>query len=50
VIEKSGAWFSFETERIGQGKENTRKFLQDNPKILNNIEKQIRTKFNLKNK
>jgi len=42
VIEKSGAWFSYKGERIGQGRENTRKFLKDNPKIAAEIEKKIR--------
>lgn len=42
VIEKSGAWFSYNGERIGQGRENVRKFLKDNPKISNEIEKKIR--------
>ena len=42
IIEKSGAWFSYDGERIGQGRENTRKFLKDNPKIAAAIEKKIR--------
>ncbi len=42
VIEKSGAWFAFDGERIGQGRENTRKFLKDNPKIAAAIEKKLR--------
>jgi len=42
VIEKSGAWFAYEGEKIGQGKENARQYLKDNPKILAKIEKQIR--------
>jgi len=41
IIEKSGAWFSFEGEKIGQGKENARVFLKENPKVLTKIEKQI---------
>ncbi len=41
VIEKSGAWFAFEGERIGQGRDNVRKYLQDNPKIAQKIEKLI---------
>ncbi len=45
VIQKAGAWFSFENERIGQGKENTRKFLKENPKVLARIEKQLLTKL-----
>ncbi len=41
IIQKSGSWFSFENEKIGQGKENTRQFLKDNIKLLNKLEKQI---------
>ncbi|MCA9408549.1 MAG: recombinase RecA [Candidatus Omnitrophica bacterium] len=41
IIQKAGAWFSYENEKLGQGKENTRKFLADNAKLLNKIEKQI---------
>ncbi len=41
IVEKSGSWFSFENEKIGQGKENTRKFLSDNPKLLDKIEKMV---------
>lgn len=43
IIEKAGSWFSYEGEKLGQGKENSRKFLQDNPKIFKKIEKQIIT-------
>src|SRR5262245_7665373 len=42
IIEKSGAWFSFNGERIGQGRENTKAFLKDNPKVAAEIEKAIR--------
>ncbi len=48
IIEKSGAWFSYGGERIGQGKDNVRKFLKNNPKIAKKIEKEIRAKFDLK--
>ncbi|MCK5014148.1 MAG: recombinase RecA [Candidatus Omnitrophica bacterium] len=41
IVEKSGAWFSFENEKIGQGKENTRRFLKENPKLLSKIEKMV---------
>ncbi|MBF0531812.1 MAG: recombinase RecA [Candidatus Omnitrophica bacterium] len=41
VVEKSGAWFAYEKEKIGQGKDNARKFLMENPKLLEKIEKQI---------
>jgi recombination protein RecA len=42
IIEKSGAWFSFNGERIGQGRENTKAFLRENPKVAAEIEKAIR--------
>jgi recombination protein RecA len=42
IVEKSGAWFSFNGDRIGQGRENTKAFLKDNPKVAAEIEKAIR--------
>jgi recombination protein RecA len=42
IVEKSGAWFSFGGERIGQGRENTKAFLKEHPKIAADIEKAIR--------
>ena len=42
VVEKSGAWFSFKGDRIGQGRENTKAFLAEHPKVANEIEKLIR--------
>jgi recombination protein RecA len=42
IIEKSGAWFSFDSQRLGQGRENAKLFLRDNPGIANVIEKSIR--------
>ena len=44
VVEKSGAWYSFDSQRIGQGRENAKQFLRDNPPILDAIEKRIREK------
>ncbi|HYA38303.1 MAG TPA: recombinase RecA [Candidatus Methylomirabilis sp.] len=44
IVEKTGAWYSFEKERIGQGKDNARQFLKDNPDIAAEIEKRIRAK------
>ncbi len=44
VVEKLGAWYSFEKERIGQGRDNARQFLRDNPKVAQEIEKKIREK------
>lgn len=45
IIEKSGTWLAFENEKLGQGKENARKFLKENPKVLDKIEKTIRAKI-----
>ncbi|MBI3895317.1 MAG: recombinase RecA [Acidobacteria bacterium] len=47
VIEKSGAWFSYGGERIGQGRENTRLFLKENPDVRNKIENELRTTLGL---
>ncbi len=46
IIEKSGSWFSYKDQRIGQGKENARQFLKDNPTVAAEIEKQIRANAN----
>jgi recombination protein RecA len=45
IIEKSGAWYSYKGERIGQGKENARQFLRDNPGVAREIEEQIRARL-----
>ena len=42
VVEKSGAWFSFDSQRLGQGRENAKSFLKSNPEAANRIEKAIR--------
>ena len=42
VVEKSGAWFSYDSQRIGQGRENAKTFLKDNPDIAGKIEAAIR--------
>jgi len=47
IIGKAGSWFSYEDQKIGQGRESARIFLQENPKILAQIEKKIREKFNI---
>jgi recombination protein RecA len=44
VIMKSGAWYTYGEEKIGQGKDNAREFLKQNPKILERIEKEVRQK------
>jgi recombination protein RecA len=42
MVEKSGAWFSYNSQRLGQGRENSKQFLRDNPEIANEIELAIR--------
>ena len=45
IIDKSGAWYAYKGERIGQGKENVREFLKTHPEIAQDIESQIRAKL-----
>jgi recombination protein RecA len=47
LILKSGAWFSYGDTRIGQGRENAKQFLKDNPDITNELDKKLREMFNL---
>ncbi|MDR7303119.1 intein-containing recombinase RecA [Haloactinomyces albus] len=46
-IRKSGAWYTYEGDQLGQGKENARKFLRDNPDVANEIEKRIKEKLGI---
>lgn len=45
IVEKAGAWFSYNGNRIGQGRENVKQYLKDNPEIRDEIEKKIRAKY-----
>jgi recombination protein RecA len=47
AIDKSGAWYTFNNERIGQGRDNTRLFLKEHPEICNKIEEKIKQHFGL---
>jgi recombination protein RecA len=47
IVEKSGAWYSFEGERIGQGRENTKEFLKENRETADVIERRVREKCGL---
>ena len=49
AVEKSGAWYSFEGERIGQGRENTKEYLRDHPDVAERIESKVREKYGLVN-
>jgi recombination protein RecA len=42
IVEKSGAWFSYDSQRLGQGRDNSKQFLKDNPAIANTIEQGVR--------
>lgn len=44
LVEKSGAWFSYDGQRIGQGRENAKQFMRDNPEVAAKLENEIRTK------
>jgi recombination protein RecA len=44
-VKKSGAWYTYEADQLGQGKENSRAFLINNPDLANEIESKIRASF-----
>ena len=46
IIDKSGAWYAYKDEKIGQGRENTKQFLREHPEILDEIESRIRSNSN----
>ncbi|MDD3957518.1 MAG: recombinase RecA [Candidatus Izemoplasmatales bacterium] len=48
IIKKSGAWYSYNDQKIGQGRENVKKYLEDNPELFDSITQQIRQTLNLK--
>jgi len=45
IIEKAGSWFSYNGERVGQGRENVKKYLKENPKVLEEVEQKVRENF-----
>ncbi len=45
IIDKAGSWYSYGSDRIGQGKENVRQYLKTNPEVANDIEAQIRARL-----
>ncbi len=47
IVKKSGAWFTYDGDQLGQGKENARRFLRDNPDLANEIEERILTKLGI---
>ncbi len=46
-MRKSGAWYTYEGDQLGQGKENARRFLRENPDVANEIEKKIKEKLGI---
>jgi recombination protein RecA len=48
VVEKSGTWYTYKSERIGQGRENAKRYLKDNPKLLADLEVKVRGALGLK--
>ena len=49
-VEKAGAWFSYENNKMGQGRENSKQFLKDNPEIFDELKKKILAKNGLGSK
>ena len=47
IIQKSGAWFSFDDERIGQGRENSKTFFKEHPEVARAVEEKLREKMGL---
>ena len=45
IIDKSGAWYSYNGEKIGQGKENVKNYLKENPAIRDEIEEKVRDHY-----
>lgn len=42
IIQKSGAWFAYNDEKIGQGRENAKQYLKDHPEVLTEVEQKVR--------
>ncbi len=47
IVRKAGAWYTYDGDQLGQGKENARNFLRDNPDLANEIEKKIKEKLGI---
>ena len=45
IVDKSGAWYAYNDQKIGQGREATKKYLEENPKILDEIAKKVKESF-----
>ncbi|MFA6499827.1 MAG: recombinase RecA, partial [Desulfurivibrionaceae bacterium] len=47
IVEKSGAWYSYNGERIGQGRENSKLFLKEHPEMCDDLERKVRLGYGL---
>jgi recombination protein RecA len=47
IVDKSGTWFAFNGERLGQGRENVKQFMKDNPEVTKTIEQKVRLELGL---
>jgi recombination protein RecA len=47
IVEKSGTWYAYQGQRIGQGRENAKQFLKENPKVVDQLEKEVLENFRL---
>jgi len=47
IVDKSGAWYSYKDERIGQGRENAKEFLKEHPELMDELDRKIRQGFGL---
>ena len=47
IVDKSGAWFAYNNAKIGQGRENAKQYLRDNPAVMAEIEKKVREHYGL---
>ena len=47
IVNKSGSWFSYNDEKLGQGRDNSKSYLMENLEILNEIEEKVRIHYNL---
>ena len=48
IVEKSGTWYTYQTERIGQGRENAKRHMRENPKMLTEVEAKVRAALGLR--
>ena len=47
IVDKSGAWFAYNGQKIGQGRENAKLFLEENPDVMKEIESKVRENYNM---